>query len=94
MTEDQYIPLIHQSLTDQLSAEDEDHLQKWLAADSNNQHIYAEILEGWEIANSYDSSPLAHNFRNCCNRITVDRRYLGMANHQYQRPSPRKNHRY
>jgi len=54
MTEERYIPLIHQSLTGQLSAGEEDRLQKWLAADSKNQDIYAEILEGWEMANSYD----------------------------------------
>ncbi len=54
MREEQYIPLIHQSLTDQLSGEEADRLQKWLSADPKNQEIYAEILEGWEMANSYD----------------------------------------
>ncbi len=54
MREEQYIPLIHQSLTDQLSGGEADRLQKWLAADPKNQEIYAEILESWEMANSYD----------------------------------------
>jgi len=54
MTEERYIPLIHQSLTGQLSAGEEDRLQKWLVVDPKNQEIYREILEGWEMASSYD----------------------------------------
>ena len=54
MTEEQYIPLIHRSLTDQLSTEEMDHLQEWLAADAHHQEIYADIVEGWETANNYE----------------------------------------
>lgn len=54
MTEEQYIPLIHRSLTDQLSEGEMDHLQEWLAANAQNQEIYADIVEGWEIANDYE----------------------------------------
>lgn len=54
MTEEQYIPLIHRSLTDQLSAGELVHLQEWLAASAQNQEIYAEIVEGWELAKHFE----------------------------------------
>ncbi len=54
MTEEQYIPLIHRSLTDQLSEGEMDHLQEWLATNAQNQEIYADIVEGWEITNNYE----------------------------------------
>ncbi len=54
MTEEQYIPLIHRSLTNQLSEGEMDHLQEWLTANAQNQEIYADIVEGWEIANDYE----------------------------------------
>lgn len=54
MTEEQYIPLIHRSLTDQLSEGEMVHLQEWLSASAENQEIYSDIVEGWEIANNYE----------------------------------------
>ncbi len=54
MTEEQFIPLIHRSLTDQLSEGELDRLQEWLTADPHNQELYADIVEGWEAAKGYD----------------------------------------
>jgi len=56
MTEEQFIPLIHRSLTDQLSEGEKERLEEWLTADSENQEIYADIVEGWEIAKGFDLS--------------------------------------
>jgi Fe2+-dicitrate sensor, membrane component len=54
MREKEYISLIHRSLTDQLSVGETDELNKWIALDIQNQEIYSETIEAWEVANGYD----------------------------------------
>ena len=54
MTEEQYIPLIHKSLTDQVSEAEVVRLQEWLVASPQNQEIYSQIVESWEIAERFE----------------------------------------
>lgn len=54
MREKEYISLIHRSLTDQLTVGETDELNKWIALDVQNQEIYSETVEAWEVANGYD----------------------------------------
>jgi len=54
MTKEQFIPLIHRSLTDQLSEGEMGRLQEWLTADPQNQEFYADIVAGWSLSKDYD----------------------------------------
>lgn len=61
MTESQYSNLIHQAISGQITADKQQELDAWLAADPAHQEIYEEMAMAWAMAEMEDLPPIKVN---------------------------------